>query len=55
MEKLESNFSELTNNEYEENKNIQILGRKIKTIKLSKGSVDFFKEICEGPRSAKDY
>ena len=56
IEKLESNFSELTNNEYEENKNIQILGRKIKTIKLSKGSVWIsFKEICEGPRSAKDY
>ena len=37
--RLESNFSELTNNEFFEDKNIQILGRKIKTIRLAKGSV----------------
>ena len=56
IEELDSNFSELTNNEYQEDRNIQILGRKIKTIKLSKGSVWLsFKELCEGPRSAKDY
>jgi cell division protein ZapE len=56
VEELNSNFSELTNNEYQEDRNIQILGRKIKTIKLSKGSVWLsFKELCEGPRSAKDY
>ena len=54
--RLESNFSELTNNEFFEDKNIQILGRKIKTIRLAKGSVwRSFHEICEGPRSAKDY
>ena len=54
--KLESNFSELTNNEFIEDGNIQILGRKIKTIRLAKGSVWLsFHEICEGPRSAKDY
>ncbi len=56
LEVLESNFSELTNDEYTQDRNIQILGRKIKTIKLSKGSVWLsFQEICEGPRSAKDY
>jgi cell division protein ZapE len=56
LEVLESNFSELTNDEYTQDRNIQILGRKIKTIKLSQGSVWLsFKEICEGPRSAKDY
>ena len=56
IEELDSNFSELTNNEYQEGRNIQILGRKIKTIKLSKGSVWLsFQELCEGPRSAKDY
>ena len=54
--KLSSNFSELTNNEFQEDKNIEILGRKIKTIRLAKGSVWLsFEEICEGPRSAKDY
>ena len=56
IRELESNFSELTNNDYLEGKNIQVLGRKIKTIKLSQGSVWIsFREICEGPRSAKDY
>ena len=56
IKELESNFIELTNGEFEEGKNIKILGRKIKTIKLSKGSLWVsFKEICEGPRSAKDY
>ena len=35
---------------------MEILGRKIKTLKKAKGSVWFnFKELCEGPRSAKDY
>lgn len=54
--KLSSNFSELTNNEFDDDKHIEILGRKIKTIRLAKGSVWFsFQEICEGPRSAKDY
>ena len=53
---LESNFSELTNDDYLEGENIEVLGRKIKTIKLSQGSVWLsFSEICEGPRSAKDY
>tara|TARA_E500000331_G_scaffold213990_1_gene205237 strand:- start:230 stop:1030 length:801 start_codon:yes stop_codon:yes gene_type:complete len=53
---LESNYSELTNNEYVEDRNIEILGRKIKTIRLSKGTVWIaFQDICEGPRSAKDY
>ena len=34
----------------------EILGRKIKTIRLSKGTVWIaFQDICEGPRSAKDY
>ena len=56
IRELESNFSELTNNDYLEGKNIQVLGRKIKTIKLSQGSVWIsFREICEGPRSANDY
>ena len=56
FKELESNFIELTNGEFDEGKNIQILGRKIKTIKLSKGSLWVsFSEICEGPRSAKDY
>ena len=53
---LGSNFSELTNDDYLEGENIEVLGRKIKTIKLSQGSVWLsFSEICEGPRSAKDY
>ena len=56
LKELSSNFSELTNNEYQEGRNIEILGRKINTIKLSKGSVWLsFSALCEGPRSAKDY
>ena len=56
IKELDENFSDLTNNEFILEKNIEILGRKIKTIKLAKGSVWLsFKEICEGPRSAKDY
>ena len=53
---LAKNFSELTNNIFEENRNVEILGRKIKTKRLATGSVWFaFSELCEGPRSSKDY
>ena len=53
---LNENFAELTNNDYEENKHIEILGRKIFTIRLAKGSVWIsFQDLCEGPRSSKDY
>ena len=39
-----------------ENKHIEILGRKIFTIRLAKGSVWIsFQDLCEGPRSSKDY
>ena len=55
-EKLSKSFSDLTGNDYKENGEVEILGRKIKTLKRSKGAVWFdFKELCEGPRSAKDY
>ncbi len=55
-EKLSKSFSDLTGNDYKENGEVEILGRKIKTLKKAKGSVWFdFKELCEGPRSAKDY
>ena len=55
-EKISKSFSDLTGNKYKENGEVEILGRKIKTLKKAKGSVWFdFKELCEGPRSAKDY
>ena len=55
-EKLSKSFSDLTGNDYKEKEELEILGRKIKTLKKAKGSVWFdFKELCEGPRSAKDY
>ena len=55
-EKLSKNFSDLTANDYKENGTIEVLGRQIKTIKKAKGSVWFdFKELCDGPRSTKDY
>ena len=55
-EEISKNFSDLTAGDYKENGNIEILGRKIKTIKKAKGCVWFnFKELCDGPRSAKDY
>jgi cell division protein ZapE len=55
-EKLSKNFSDLTGNDFKENGEVEILGRKIETVKLAQGSVWFnFKELCEGPRSAKDY
>ena len=55
-EKISKSFSDLTGNNYKENGEVEILGRKIKTLKKAKGSVWFdFKELCEGPRSAKDY
>ena len=54
--KVSKNFSDLTAGEFKENSSIEILGRKIKTIKKAKGCVWFnFKELCDGPRSAKDY
>jgi|TARA_B110000438_G_scaffold303669_1_gene366369 cell division protein ZapE len=53
---LAKNFSELTNSIYEKDRNVEILGRKIKTKRLANGSVWFsFNELCEGPRSSKDY
>ena len=56
MKELESNFTELTNGEFQDGQKIKILGREINTIKLAQGSLWVsFKEICEGPRSAKDY
>ena len=56
QEKLSKSFSDLTANDYKENVEVEILGRKIKTLKKAKGSVWFsFQELCEGPRSAKDY
>ena len=56
IKELESNFIELTNGEFQDRQKIKILGREINTIKLAKGSLWVsFKEICEGPRSAKDY
>ena len=56
IKELESNFTELTNGEFQDGQKIKILGREINTIKLAQGSLWVsFKEICEGPRSAKDY
>ena len=56
IKELESNFIELTNGEFQDGQKIKILGREINTIKLAQGSLWVsFKEICEGPRSAKDY
>ena len=56
IKELESNFIELTNGEFQDRQKIKILGREIDTIKLAQGSLWVsFKEICEGPRSAKDY
>ena len=56
IKELESNFIELTNGEFQDGQKIKILGREIDTIKLAQGSLWVsFKEICEGPRSAKDY
>lgn len=56
IKELESNFAELTNGEFQDGQKIKILGREINTIKLAQGSLWVsFKEICEGPRSAKDY
>jgi len=56
IKELESNFIELTNGEFQDRQKIKILGREINTIKLAQGSLWVsFKEICEGPRSAKDY
>ena len=56
IKELESNFTELTNGEFQDEQKIKILGREINTIKLAQGSLWVsFKEICEGPRSAKDY
>ena len=56
IKELESNFTELTNGEFQDGQKIKILGREIDTIKLAQGSLWVsFKEICEGPRSAKDY
>ena len=56
IKELESNFIELTNGEFQDEQKIKILGREINTIKLAQGSLWVsFKEICEGPRSAKDY
>ena len=50
IKELDENFSDLTNNEFISEKNIEILGRKIKTIKLAKGSVCLsFKEINAKP------
>ena len=55
-EKIKKTFDELTQNLYEEGRNVEVLGRKIKTVRLSKGLVWFsFKELCEGFRSSKDY
>ena len=55
-EELSKNFSNLTGGDYKENGELEILGRKISTFKRAQGSVWFqFKELCEGPRSAKDY
>ena len=55
-EKFSKNFSDLTGKDFKENGEIEVLGRQIKTLKIAKGSVWFyFKELCEGPRSAKDY
>ena len=45
---LDENFSDLTNNEFISEKNIEILGRKIKP-NWPKGRWLSFKEICEGP------
>ena len=56
IKELESDFTELTNGESQDGQKIKILGREINTIKLAQGSLWVsFKEICEGPRSAKDY
>ena len=56
IKELESNFTELTNGEFQDGQKIKILGREINTIKLAQGSLWVsFKEICEGPRSAKVY
>jgi cell division protein ZapE len=54
--KISKIFKDLTQDIYEEGGNVEVLGRKIKTLKLSKGIVWFsFAELCEGFRSAKDY
>ena len=40
-EKIKRTFDELTQNLYEEGRNVEVLGRKIKTIRLSQGLVWF--------------
>lgn len=55
-EKIQKIFNELTQNLYEEGRNVEVLGRKIESLRLSKGLVWFsFVELCGGFRSAKDY
>ena len=55
-EKILKIFNELTQNLYEEGRNVEVLGRKIESLRLSKGLVWFsFVELCGGFRSAKDY
>lgn len=53
---LLSSFKGLASNEGLKGKPIDILGRKIKTVRIADGLVWFdFYEICGGPRSAADY
>ena len=55
-EKMLKIFNDLTQNLYEEGRSVEVLGRKIKTVRLSKGLIWFsFIELCEGFRSVKDY
>ena len=53
---LSKHFNSLAQGEIKFDQTIEILGRDINTKKLSHGVVWFhFNDICEGPRSSKDY
>ena len=53
---LSKHFNSLAQGEIKLAQTIEILGRNINTKKLSQGVAWFyFNEICEGPRSSKDY
>jgi cell division protein ZapE len=55
-EKMLKIFNDLTQNLYEEGRSVEVLGRKIETVRLSRGLIWFsFIELCEGFRSVKDY
>ena len=53
---LSKHFNSLAQGKVKYSQSIEILGRSIDTIRLSQGVAWFsFKNICDGPRSSKDY